>query len=177
MVRGHGSHPDGTAQTGRNPGKPCALTDGPCLRYHTGVAGASMERSNYREYVERFAAKLSAEGKARNTVACYTRDVGEFLTFLGETGPERIDALTEEQVARFVGGLRSRELGERSKAKKLTSIRAFLSWAQAERILDAYPPKLTFARVRGVLAGLLAVEQVAAQVPVPQPAPKIAALG
>jgi site-specific recombinase XerD len=122
-----------------------------------------MERSLYRDYLERFAAKLAAEGKARNTVACYTRDVGEFLGFLGDFGPERIDALTEEQVARFVGGLKVRELGERSKAKKLTSIRAFLSWAQVEGILITYPPKLTFAKVRGVLHAIIALEASAQQ--------------
>ena len=140
-----------------------------------------MERSQYRVYVERFAAKLAAEGKARNTVACYTRDVGEFLGFLGTANePERIDVLKEEQVARFVGGLRSRELGERSKAKKLTSIRAFLAWARTEGILAGYPSKLTFARVRAVLAMLIAAEAAQQQSALQQvqhvPA-KIAAVG
>jgi len=139
-----------------------------------------MERNQYRDYLDRFGAKLAAEGKARNTVACYTRDVGEFLGFLGQgLEPERIDVLKEEHVARFVGGLRSRELGERSKAKKLTSIRAFLAWARTEGILAAYPPKLTFARVRAVLATLTAAEaaQQAANQQVQHVPPKIAAVG
>lgn len=140
-----------------------------------------MERAQYREYLERFGARLSADGKARNTVACYTRDVGEFLGFLDNTNePERIDVLAEEQVARFVGNLRQRELGERSKAKKLTSIRAFLAWARTEGILVAYPPKLTFARVRSVLATIRAAEEKQGSVNHEQPAPmptKIAANG
>lgn len=135
-----------------------------------------MERAQYRDYLERFSARLSAEGKARNTVACYTRDVGEFLGFLGGGDPERIDVLTEEQVAGFVGTLRSRELGERSKAKKLTSIRAFLAWARTEGILLAYPPKLTFARVRAVLATLRAADEQARAAQQAPPA-KIAAAG
>lgn len=158
------------------------MTRGASVRYHVTRRGhLLMERAQYRDYLERFAAKLAAEGKARNTVACYTRDVGEFLGFLGQGEPERIDVLKEEQVARFVGGLRSRELGERSKAKKLTSIRAFLAWARTEGVLAGYPPKLTFAKVRAVLATLIAAEaaqqQAAAQQEVQHVPPKIAAVG
>lgn len=138
-----------------------------------------MERSQYGDYLGRFAARLSAEGKARNTVACYTRDVGEFLGFLGERASERVEVLTEEHVARFVEGLRARELGERSKAKKLTSIRAFLAWAQHEGVLAAYPPKLTFAHVRGVLARLRAADEAASGIAAqhePPPRQKLAAM-
>lgn len=111
-----------------------------------------MERARYREYVEHFGSRLTGDGKSRNTVASYTRDVGEFLGFLAEHELPRIDQITEEQVAGFVAALASRELGERSKAKKLTSIRSFLVWARAEGHVESYPRKLTFARIKQVIA-------------------------
>ena len=111
-----------------------------------------MERARYGEYVEQFGTRLSSEGKSRNTVASYTRDVGEFLDFLAVNDIPRIDQITEEQVAGFVAALASRELGERSKAKKLTSIRSFLVWARTEGHVESYPRKLTFARIKAVIA-------------------------
>lgn len=111
-----------------------------------------MERARYGEYVEHFGTRLSADGKSRNTVASYTRDVGEFLAFLATHELPRVDQITEEQIAGFVAGLASRDLGERSKAKKLTSIRSFLVWARSESHLESYPRKLTFARIKQVIA-------------------------
>lgn len=111
-----------------------------------------MERARYGEYVEQFGTRLSGDGKSRNTVASYTRDVGEFLGFLAVHDLPRVDQITEEQVAGFVAGLASRDLGERSKAKKLTSIRSFFTWARTEGHLESYPRKLTFARIKQVIA-------------------------
>src|SRR5688572_19253704 len=110
-----------------------------------------MERARYQEHVEAFGTRLSGDGKSKNTVASYTRDVGEFLSHLGENGVARVDHLTEEHVAGFISSLASRDLGERSKAKKLTSIRSFLVWARQEGLLQSYPAKLTYARIRMVI--------------------------
>lgn len=107
-----------------------------------------MERARYQEYVQKFAAHLDQDGKSRNTVASYTRDVGEFLAFLAEHDAPRVDQVTEQQAAGFIASLAVRDLGERSKAKKLTSIRSFLVWARQEGFLDSYPRKLVFARLR-----------------------------
>jgi integrase/recombinase XerD len=111
-----------------------------------------MERARYPEYVQRFASHLEGDGKSRNTVASYTRDVGEFLTFLAEHDAPRVDQITEEQAAGFIAGLSVRDLGERSKAKKLTSIRSFLVWARQEGFLESYPRKLTFAKLKQTIA-------------------------
>lgn len=111
-----------------------------------------MERARYEEYVQKFGAHLESDGKSKNTVASYTRDVGEFLAFLGEHDAPRVDQVTEEQVAGFVAALAVRDLGERSKAKKLTSIRSFLVWARQEGFLESYPRKLTFERIREMVA-------------------------
>lgn len=110
-----------------------------------------MERARYQEYVQKFGAHLESEGKSRNTVASYTRDVGEFLEFLAEHDAPRVDQITEIQVAGFVGGLASRKLGERSKAKKLTSIRSFLVWSRQEGFLESYPRKLTYGKIREIV--------------------------
>lgn len=118
-----------------------------------------MERPRYDEYVQKFASHLESDGKSRNTVASYTRDVGEFLGFLASHDAPKVDQITEEQVAGFVAGLAVRDLGERSKAKKLTSIRSFLVWARQEGFLDSYPRKLTFSRIREVIAANRAPEQ------------------
>ncbi len=111
-----------------------------------------MDRTRYPEYVQRFSGRLAGDGKSKNTVASYTRDVGEFLSFLDALGSARIDQITEEQVAGFIDGLRARDMGERSKAKKLTSIRSFFVWARGEGILDSYPRKLSYARIKQALA-------------------------
>ncbi len=110
-----------------------------------------MERARYQEHVEAFGARLGTDGKSKNTVASYTRDVGEFLSHLGANGTPRVDHLTEEHVAAFIASLAERDLGERSKAKKLTSIRSFLVWARQEGLLQSYPTKLTYARIKAVL--------------------------
>ena len=107
-----------------------------------------MESVRYPEYVQKFGAHLESEGKSRNTVASYTRDVGEFLQFLAGHDAARVDQINDQQVAGFVAGLASRELGERSKAKKLTSIRSFLVWARQEGFLESYPRKLTYGKIR-----------------------------
>lgn len=107
-----------------------------------------MERERYPEIVEKFGGHLTGDGKSSNTVASYTRDVGEFLEFLASHEGPRVDQITEQQVAGFVAGLAVRDLGERSKAKKLTSIRSFLVWARQEGFLESYPRKLSFAKVR-----------------------------
>ena len=110
-----------------------------------------MERGRYREYVERFGSHLQQGGKSENTIACYTRDVGEFLGWLAANDAENVDAVTEEQVAGFVASLARRDLGERSKAKKLTSIRSFLVWSRQESFVASVPRKLTWSRVRSIL--------------------------
>ena len=110
-----------------------------------------MERARYQEYGQKFGAHLESGGKSRNTVASYTRDVGEFLTFLANHDAPRVDQITEQQVAGFVAGLAVRELGERSKAKKLTSIRSFLVWARQEGFLESYPRKLTYGKLREII--------------------------
>ena len=110
-----------------------------------------MERARYEEHVDAFGARLAGEGKSKNTVASYTRDVGEFLAHLAANDVARVDHLTEEHVAGFIASLASRDLGERSKAKKLTSIRSFLVWARHEGLLQSYPTKLTYARIKQVI--------------------------
>lgn len=119
-----------------------------------------MERARYQEHLEAFGSRLEADGKSRNTVASYTRDVGEFLQHLATHDLPRIDSVTEEQVAGFVASLASRELGERSKAKKLTSIRSFLVWARKEGIIEGAPRKLTFARIRQIVLAARVTAQV-----------------
>ena len=110
-----------------------------------------MERVRYDEYLQNFSARLLGDGKSKNTVASYTRDVGEFLTFLAGHETPTVDQVTEDQVAGFVASLAGRELGERSKAKKLTSIRSFLVWARREAFLESYPRKLTYGKIREIV--------------------------
>jgi len=110
-----------------------------------------MERARYQEYVQKFASHLETDGKSKNTVASYTRDVTEFLSFLAEHDAPKVDQITEQQAAGFISGLAVRELGERSKAKKLTSIRSFLVWARQEGFLESYPRKLTYQKIREII--------------------------
>jgi site-specific recombinase XerD len=121
-----------------------------------------MERARYQEHLQSFSARLLADGKSRNTVASYTRDVGEFLEWLASHDSPRVDHITEEQIAGFIAALAARELGERSKAKKLTSIRSFLVWARREALVESYPRKLTFAKIKSVIAARRA-QRIAAQ--------------
>lgn len=131
-----------------------------------------MERGRYREYVERFGSHLQSGGKSESTVACYTRDVGEFLGWLDANEAEQVDAVTEDQVAGFVGSLARRDLGERSKAKKLTSIRSYLVWARQDGLVTSVPRKLTWSRIRTILRSR-AASPVAAVTAVPVPPPSV----
>lgn len=122
-----------------------------------------MERARFKAYLEAFEQQLRDEGKSANTLTSYTRDVREFLGFLA-SGPygETIDELTENHIAAFIASLQGRELAQRSKAKKLTSIRSFLLFCRRNNLLRAYPPKLTFAKIKPLVAEILADQERAA---------------
>ena len=113
--------------------------------------GERLERAHYRQYVAAFEAKLLRDGKSKNTISSYCRDVGEFLSFLEAKSAPRVDSIDEQLIASFIAGLAGRDLGARSKAKKLTSLRSFMAWARREGLLESVPRKLTFPRVKELM--------------------------
>lgn len=133
-----------------------------------------MERARFKAYLEAFEQQLRAEGKSANTLTSYTRDVREFLEFLAASSyGEVLDELTEHHVAAFVASLQGRELAQRSKAKKLTSIRSFLLFCRRNGLLNSYPQKLTFAKIKPLVAKILAEQErqirAAASGAIPEP--------
>ncbi len=73
--------------------------------------------------IETFLEMMAAErGAADNTLAAYSRDLGDYCEFLGPTAPERA---TADDVRAYLSDLARRGLGARTAARRLSALRQF----------------------------------------------------
>lgn len=79
---------------------------------------------------------LTAGGRSRATVDGYSRDLEQFAV-LAEIG--RLAELDRSAVLRWINELYDREYARRSLARKLSALRAFISWAIEYNLLEADP--------------------------------------
>lgn len=101
-----------------------------------------------RDTLKAFEAFLSVErAYSPHTVSAYMRDLRGYISFLGD--PDKVEALDVERalLRRYLAGLRrgSKEiapLGDRSIARKLSSLRTFYRFLNRSERLDANPVAL-----------------------------------
>jgi integrase/recombinase XerD len=118
-------------------------------------------------YLDLFLNYLQIEkGLSQNTLEAYSRDVGNYLTFLDGIGHGEIAAVRAIDVASFLQRLKDEGLGPRSRARALSALRMFHRFLMIEHYSDTNPttiieaPKtlnklpsiLTAREVEGLLA-------------------------
>jgi integrase/recombinase XerD len=92
---------------------------------------------DFSEAVRQFAAHLlTARGRARATAESYR---GDLLQFSEVTGVRILGDLTRAAVLRWLDELAARELSPRSRARKLSALRTFCSWAVEYGLLERDP--------------------------------------
>jgi len=92
-----------------------------------------------------FLAMLTNERNASaHTVRAYTREVGNFVEYLGETlGPDpKITAVDHLHIRAYLGLLYQRGLSKPSAARALAAIRSWFTWLAKEHKLQQNPAKL-----------------------------------
>lgn len=88
-----------------------------------------------QESIDRFRNSLSARGRAEKTVMAYTTDLRTFLKDLEETEIPLSDL--EETAMNWLTANR-RKLAPKTTGRRLTSLRAFLKWAEHPEMLRDY---------------------------------------
>ncbi len=90
-----------------------------------------------------FVSHLQAERHvSRYTVRNYSRDIGEFLSFLQERGVPSAEAATRELVREYLVWLNQRGIVRASIARKLSSLRTFYRYLQQEGRVESNPMAL-----------------------------------
>lgn len=95
--------------------------------------------ANYTAYL------LTAAGRSRATAENYARDLEQFMEF---SGVGKMSALDRSAVLKWLNSLYEREMAPRSMARKLSSLRGFVTWAVEHNLLksDPIPPDLSMPR-------------------------------
>lgn len=92
------------------------------------------------DYLDLFISYLAVEkGLSANTQEAYSRDLACYLDFLEKLGRTSSGDITPGDVAAFLGHLRSRDLGPRSRARSLSAIRMFHKFLMIESYADSNP--------------------------------------
>ena len=128
------------------------------------MSGAPPEGSS-ADLIAQFLEHLAKERDvAPNTVKAYTRDLGEFATFLGpyfgegEWGWEKVDRLA---MRAFLAHMAKRGLSRRSAARSLSAVRTFYAWLHRSDIVTDNPARsVGTPKLERHLPGLLDRRQV-----------------
>jgi integrase/recombinase XerD len=92
--------------------------------------------------IENFVEMLTAErGAAANTVAAYSRDLGDFAAFLQGRGTAA-EAATTDDIRRYVATLHAAGMSPRTAARKLSALRQFYKFLLSERTIDDDPTSI-----------------------------------
>jgi len=95
---------------------------------------AEPEAPSSETLIERFLEMLSAErNAARNTRAAYKRDLDDAATFMASRRTA-LGAATTEDLSAYFAALDKRGLAARSAARRLSALRQFCKFLQAERV-------------------------------------------
>ncbi|NIN00596.1 MAG: site-specific tyrosine recombinase XerD [candidate division Zixibacteria bacterium] len=90
--------------------------------------------------LDRFLNHLSMEvGLSRNSIESYRRDLVRYIKFLHQRNISRVDRITEEHIAGFIGFRRRKGLAASSIARNLSSIRRFHKFLVMEGCSDSDP--------------------------------------
>lgn len=101
----------------------------------------------FAEALAQFAAyQLSVQGRARATVDAYSRDLAQFAE---HAQVSCLKALDRSAILHWLDAIAKQELSPRSRARKLSALRAFLAWALELSLIarDPLPRELTAPRV------------------------------
>ncbi len=91
-------------------------------------------------YIDSFLTMISVEkGLARNTVEAYSRDLAQLAEFLAAQGIRDWAAVQPAHLRSFVSSLRARQLGVRSIAREIVTVRRFYRFLQAEGVVETAP--------------------------------------
>lgn len=104
-----------------------------------GLAISPAQRAALSRWLDHLRA---LKGAATNTLAAYSRDVGQFLDFLshhhgGAEGLGAITALAQPDLRAFMAHLRDRDVSPRSMARKLSAVKSFVAFVADQESTDA----------------------------------------
>lgn len=109
------------------------------------------------QYLDLFLNYLQVEkGLAGNTLAAYSRDVGEYLNFLIGRGYGDFASVRPLDVASFMQKLKDRGIGPRSRARALSAVRMFHRFLLIENYCETNPTSIieapkTLAKLPSIL--------------------------
>ena len=114
--------------------------------------------------VEEYLPYLAVErGASLNTLAAYSRDIGQFLEYADACGAASPLAVSPEHVTGFLGDLRGRGLSPASVNRKLAAIRGFYTYLLREaRVGESPLARVETARTWMRLPGTLSREEMEA---------------
>ncbi len=93
-----------------------------------------MSRVSLETGIEEYLVSLRVErGLSPNTIAAYTRDLGQYVAFLGDREP------VEELIGQFIGEMRRQGLANSTVSRKIASIRGLHRFLVIEGMRDTDP--------------------------------------
>ncbi|HSM45394.1 MAG TPA: site-specific integrase, partial [Acidimicrobiia bacterium] len=96
-----------------------------------------MSRVSIETGIEEYLVSLRVErGLAANTIAAYTRDLGQYVAFLKGREPD------EDLIGEFIGEMRQQGLADSTVARKIASIRGLHRFLVAEGMRETDPTAL-----------------------------------
>ncbi|WP_421762369.1 site-specific tyrosine recombinase XerD [Devosia sp.] len=111
--------------------------------------------------VDAFLEMMSAErGAAKNTIAAYRRDLGDYSAFLGRRGAALTSA-SREHVTQYLASLEAEGLAASSSARKLSAIRQFHKFLAADAVRSDDPTRIIASpKARRALPKVLSIAEV-----------------
>jgi integrase/recombinase XerD len=102
-----------------------------------------MEETAQRYYLERFEDYLRFErGLSMTTTTAYASDIAQFVAHLAESGFESPHAVDASDLREFVYSLKHSGRAPSSIRRKISALRSYFGFLQAEAIIDSDPSEL-----------------------------------
>jgi len=114
------------------------------------------------DYLDLFINYLAVEkGLSANTQEAYSRDLARYLDFLDKQGCRSPDSVKPTDIALFMGQLKDRGVGPRSRARCLSAIRMFHKFLMVENYAETNPTSIIEApRILHKLPEFLSTREV-----------------
>ncbi|MDD4464001.1 MAG: site-specific integrase, partial [Desulfobacterales bacterium] len=110
------------------------------------------------------------KGLAGQTIEAYSRDLTRYLDFLHRNEVHVIAETDASMILRHLIELRSQELGARSRARHLVTLRGFYRFCFQEKILSEDPSRMVeLPKIGFKLPDVLSVEEIHALIQSPDP--------
>ncbi len=101
------------------------------------------EETARRFYLGRFEDYLRFErGLTATTATAYTTDLAQLVAFLGERGVERPDTVTAQDLREYIYHLKGSGRAPSSIRRKLSALKSYFGFLQAEALIDSDPSEL-----------------------------------